>query len=125
MSGGLRQAEGEGWRCSGGKRLLLYCRRRWPPPRRASPPCKSSALLTRHWWPLTAVACTVSRRARRATAVAALADIALEYRRDRARLDPLHYGFARRLDDLAHGTGVWLSALKGRSTAALRPHVTR
>ncbi|MEV5905722.1 mycofactocin biosynthesis glycosyltransferase MftF, partial [Streptomyces sp. NPDC052127] len=86
---------------------------------------QASALLTRHWWPLTAVGCTASRRIRRATAVAALADIALEYRRDQATLDPLRYGVARRLDDLAYGAGVWLSALGGRSTAALRPRVLR
>ncbi|MFI1357864.1 mycofactocin biosynthesis glycosyltransferase MftF [Streptomyces sp. NPDC020898] len=86
---------------------------------------QSSALLTRHWWPLAAVGCTVSRRMRRAVAVAALADIALEYRRGDDSLDPLRYGVARRLDDLAYGAGVWFSALKGRSTAALRPRVTR
>ncbi|MFC3997352.1 mycofactocin biosynthesis glycosyltransferase MftF [Nocardiopsis sediminis] len=82
---------------------------------------QASALLTRHWWPLTAVGCVASRRIRRAAAAAALTDVVLEYRRDRARLDPLRYGIARRLDDLAYGSGVWLSALKGRSTAALRP----
>ncbi|NEC90253.1 mycofactocin biosynthesis glycosyltransferase MftF [Streptomyces sp. SID12501] len=86
---------------------------------------QTSALLTRHWWPLTAVGCLVSRRMRRAAAVAALADIALEYRRGDDSLDPLRYGVARRLDDLAYGAGVWFSALKGRSTAALRPRVTR
>jgi mycofactocin system glycosyltransferase len=86
---------------------------------------QTSALLNRHWWPLTVVGCVASRRVRRAAAVAALADIALEYRRDRADLDPVRYGVARRLDDLAYGAGVWLSALKGRSTTALRPRVTR
>ncbi|MFF5303766.1 mycofactocin biosynthesis glycosyltransferase MftF [Streptomyces sp. NPDC013161] len=86
---------------------------------------QTSALLNRHWWPLTVVGCVASRRVRRAAAVAALADIALEYRRDRADLDAVRYGVARRLDDLAYGAGVWLSALKGRSTAALRPRVTR
>ncbi|WP_262058834.1 mycofactocin biosynthesis glycosyltransferase MftF [Streptomyces sp. STR69] len=86
---------------------------------------QTSALLNRHWWPLTVVGCVACRRVRRAAAVAALADIALEYRRDRADLDPVRYGVARRLDDLAYGAGVWLSALKGRSTTALRPRVTR
>ncbi|MFE2416146.1 mycofactocin biosynthesis glycosyltransferase MftF [Streptomyces hokutonensis] len=86
---------------------------------------QTSALLNRHWWPLTVVGCVASRRMRRAAAVAALADIALEYRRDRADLDPVRYGLARRLDDLAYGAGVWLSALKGRSTTALRPRITR
>ena len=84
---------------------------------------QASALLTRHWWPLTVVGCAASRRVRRATAVAAVADIALEQHSDRARLDPIRYGIARRLDDLAYGAGVWLSALKGRSTAALRPRI--
>jgi hypothetical protein len=86
---------------------------------------QTSALFNRHWWPLTVVGCVASRRVRRAAAMAALADIALEYRRDRAHLDPVRYGVARRLDDLAYGAGVWLSALKGRSTAALRPRITR
>ncbi|MET9089943.1 mycofactocin biosynthesis glycosyltransferase MftF [Streptomyces sp. NPDC004237] len=86
---------------------------------------QTSALLTRHWWPLTAVGCVLSGRLRRATAVAALADIALEYRRDQATLDPLRYGVARRLDDLAYGSGVWFAALRARSGAALRPRVTR
>ncbi|MFJ3895276.1 mycofactocin biosynthesis glycosyltransferase MftF [Streptomyces sp. NPDC090083] len=86
---------------------------------------QTSALLNRHWWPLTVVGCVTSCRVRRAAALAALTDIALEYRRDRAHLDAVRYGVARRLDDLAYGSGVWLSALQGRSTAALRPRVTR
>ncbi|MEU9346629.1 mycofactocin biosynthesis glycosyltransferase MftF [Streptomyces sp. NPDC048278] len=86
---------------------------------------QTGALLTRHWWPVTAVGCVLSGRVRRATAVAALADIALEYRPDQATLDPLRYGVARRLDDLAYGAGVWFAALRARSTAALRPRVTR
>ncbi|MEU6609676.1 mycofactocin biosynthesis glycosyltransferase MftF [Streptomyces shenzhenensis] len=86
---------------------------------------QTSALLTRHWWPLTALGCTMSRRVRRAATVAALTDIALEYRRDKAPLDPVRYGLARRLDDLAYGTGVWLSAIKGGSAKALLPRILR
>ncbi|MER5183426.1 mycofactocin biosynthesis glycosyltransferase MftF [Streptomyces sp. NPDC002896] len=84
---------------------------------------QGSALLTRHWWPLAAIGCLASRRMRRATALAAITDITLEYRGGQTRLDPVRYGIARRLDDLAYGTGVWISALKGRSTAALRPRI--
>ncbi|MFD7293624.1 mycofactocin biosynthesis glycosyltransferase MftF [Streptomyces sp. NPDC059897] len=87
---------------------------------------QGTALLTRHWWPLTAVGCLASRRMRRATAVAAVADVALETLGrgpNPIRLDPVRYAVARRLDDLAYGSGVWLSALKGRSTAALRPRI--
>ncbi|MFE9098889.1 mycofactocin biosynthesis glycosyltransferase MftF [Streptomyces sp. NPDC007264] len=85
---------------------------------------QGGALLTRHWWPATALGCLASRRIRRAAVVAALSDIALEYR-DHADsgLDPVRYGVARRLDDLAYGAGVWISAVRGRSTAALRPRV--
>jgi mycofactocin glycosyltransferase len=67
--------------------------------------------------------CTISRRVRRATAMAAVADVALEYLHQGAAVDPLRYGIARRLDDLAYGAGVWWSAIKGRSTAALRPRL--
>ncbi|MGW2342600.1 mycofactocin biosynthesis glycosyltransferase MftF [Streptomyces sp. NPDC001661] len=87
---------------------------------------QGAALLTRHWWPLTAAGCLASRRLRRATAVAAVADVALETLGrgpNPTRLDPVRYAVARRLDDLAYGSGVWLSALKGRSTAALRPRI--
>lgn len=89
---------------------------------------QGTALLTRHWWPLTVVGCLVSRRLRRATAVAAVTDVALETLGrgpEPTRLDPVRYAVARRLDDLAYGSGVWLSALKGRSTAALRPRIVR
>ncbi|MFI1212959.1 mycofactocin biosynthesis glycosyltransferase MftF [Streptomyces sp. NPDC020802] len=84
---------------------------------------QTSALLTRHWWPLTALGCAVSSRVRKAAAVAALTDIALEYRKDDARLDPVRYGVTRRLDDLAYGAGVWLSAIRARSVEPLRPRV--
>ncbi|TPW73767.1 hypothetical protein FJ658_03870 [Schumannella sp. 10F1B-5-1] len=42
-------------------------------------------------------------------------------RRDEASIDPVHFGVARRLDDLAYVAGVWWSALRGRSLAALKP----
>lgn len=82
------------------------------------------ALLLRHWWPAVAVGCLFSRRLRRAVLVAALADTAVEYLRVRPRLDPLRFGVARRLDDVAYGAGVWWSALRARSAAALRPAIT-
>ncbi|MBW4040712.1 MAG: mycofactocin system glycosyltransferase [Acidobacteria bacterium] len=83
------------------------------------------ALLLRHWWPAALAVCLVSRRARRAVLVSALADVALEYRRDPAHLDPVRFGIARRLDDLAYGAGVWWGAIRGRSIAALRPAIVR
>ena len=84
------------------------------------------ALLLRHWWPAALVACLVSKRARRAVLVSALVDVALEYRRNPAHLDPLRFGVARRLDDLAYGSGVWWGALRAHSVrsaqAGDRPH---
>ncbi|MCH5676600.1 mycofactocin biosynthesis glycosyltransferase MftF [Streptomyces gilvus] len=84
---------------------------------------QGGALATRHWWPVTVAGCLVSRRVRRAAAAAAVLDIALEYRPRRTGLDPVRYAAARRLDDLAYGAGVWWSALKGGSPAALLPRV--
>ncbi|MEN2738479.1 mycofactocin biosynthesis glycosyltransferase MftF [Microbacterium sp. X-17] len=86
---------------------------------------QGSALLVRHWWPLALAASLVSRRARRAVAVAAVVDAAVEYARLRPRLDPVRFFAARRLDDLAYGAGVWWSALRGRSLRALMPRITR
>jgi len=86
---------------------------------------QASALLLRHWWPIAAIACIVSRRMRRAVLLAAVVDVAVEYRRTDARLDPVRFGVARRLDDLAYGAGVWWSAIRSRSGAALRPDLRR
>jgi mycofactocin system glycosyltransferase len=83
------------------------------------------ALLLRHWWPLTAIGCLVSRRVRRAVIVATLADTVVEFARTRPRLDPVRFGVARRLDDAAYGAGVWWSAIRARSTKALRPDLRR
>lgn len=83
------------------------------------------ALLLRHWWPMTLIACALSRRARRATMTAALIDLVSEYARLSPSLDPARFSLARRLDDLSYGAGVWWSAIGGRSTRALLPLITR
>lgn len=83
------------------------------------------ALLLRHWWPLTAIGCLVSKRVRRAVLLAALADTAWEYARTKPRLDPLRFALARRLDDAAYGAGVWWSALRARSARPLLPDLRR
>lgn len=83
------------------------------------------ALFVRHWWPLAVVAAVFSGRARRALAVAAVADAAWEYARLRPRLDPVRFGVAKRLDDLAYGAGVWWSSLRAGSVRALVPSVVR
>jgi len=84
---------------------------------------QSMALLTRHWWPVALLGGLVSRRMRRATIAAALLDVVLDYRRTKPQLDIFRFGIARRADDIAYGSGLWLGALRGRSTAALRPDI--
>lgn len=82
---------------------------------------QTMALLVRHWWPLAVAASVYSRRIRRAVVLAGILDAVLEHRRTRPDLDPVRFGIARRLDDLAYGGGVWFGALKGRSLRALVP----
>ena len=77
--------------------------------------------LTRHYWPLAVLASTRSPRARRALVVAAVADAVLDHRRVRPDLDLVRFGLARRLDDLAYGTGLWAGAVRARSPRALVP----
>ncbi|GAA2199698.1 mycofactocin biosynthesis glycosyltransferase MftF [Sinomonas flava] len=84
---------------------------------------QASALALRHWWPLAAAGCLVSKRVRRTVAVAAVVDIVLEYRRTPAQLDVVRFGIAKRLDDIAYGAGVWFGALQARSWASLKPDV--
>ena len=84
---------------------------------------QTASALTRHYWPVAVTAAIVSRRARRALLVAAVAEGLLDHHRTGPDLDPLRYLAARRLDDLAYGSGVWLGAWRGRSPRALRPAV--
>ena len=82
-----------------------------------------SALALRHWWPVAVVGCAVSSRVRRFVAIAAIVDTVVELARTRVRLDPVRFGILRRLDDLAYGAGVWLSAIRARSWKALKPRL--
>ncbi|MET7475578.1 mycofactocin biosynthesis glycosyltransferase MftF [Streptomyces sp. NPDC005648] len=84
---------------------------------------QTTALLLRHWWPLTAAGCLLSRRARRAALLAAIADGLLEHRRCAPELDPIRFLLARRLDDLSYGAGLWAGAVRGRSPRCLLPEI--
>lgn len=86
---------------------------------------QTSAALTRHYWPLAALAATRSRRARRALVLAAVVEGLVDRRRVGSDLDPARYVLARRLDDLAYGSGVWSGALRSRSLRALAPDLRR
>ncbi len=82
---------------------------------------QAGSALTRHYWPLAAAASLRWPRARRAVLVAAVADAVLDHRRVRPDLDLLRFTAARRLDDLAYGTGLWVGAVRAGSPAALVP----
>ncbi|MGI5460306.1 mycofactocin biosynthesis glycosyltransferase MftF [Streptomyces sp. CA-249302] len=84
---------------------------------------QTAALLLRHWWPLAAAGCVVSRRVRRATVLAAVVDGLLEHRRCAPELDPVRFVLARRVDDLAYGAGLWAGAVRGRSARCLLPEI--
>ncbi|MGX1163615.1 mycofactocin system glycosyltransferase [Pseudarthrobacter sp. SLBN-100] len=86
---------------------------------------QTMALLVRHWWPLAITGSLFSRRLRRALAMACVVDAVWEYHRTRPQLGSFRFAIARRLDDLAYGTGVWSSALRGRSLRCLLPDVRK
>ena len=83
---------------------------------------QESALLLRHWWPLTLVACLLSRTARRMVLGALVVDTAVAYRETDVRPATL---LGRRLDDLAYGAGLWLGAARARSARCLTPRLVR
>ncbi|MBZ5739452.1 mycofactocin biosynthesis glycosyltransferase MftF [Nocardioides mangrovi] len=83
---------------------------------------QGSHLLLRHWWPGAAVACLVSRRARRAVVAAMVWDL-LDHR-DVPPARAAEAFVARRADDLAYGAGLWWGVLRAGSARALVPKVT-
>lgn len=85
-----------------------------------------ASALTRHFWPVAALALPFSTRARRAVAVAAVAEGLADWwiHRDRdpqVRVSPPGHLFAHRLDDLGYGAGLWWGAGIHRTAAPLRP----
>lgn len=82
--------------------------------------------VTRHYWPVAALACLLSPRARRTVAAVAIAEGVVDFVRHRDR-DPRvrprlpGYLLARRLDDLAYGAGLWWGALRHRTLEPLLP----
>lgn len=81
---------------------------------------QESAVLLRHWWPLTLIACLFSRTARRMVLAALVVDTAVAFHETDVRPTTL---LGRRLDDLAYGAGLWLGAAKAGSVRCLTPRV--
>jgi mycofactocin glycosyltransferase len=82
--------------------------------------------VNRHYWPLSLLACLLSRRARRTVAAVALAEGVVDWWRHRDRDHRVRPGLpghllAHRLDDLAYGAGLCWGAWKHRSWEPLRP----
>lgn len=77
--------------------------------------------VTRHHWPLVAVACLVSRRARRLAAAVAVLDAVLAWWPQRRAVGFGTFAAGRRLEDLGYGAGLWWGALRARDAGALLP----
>lgn len=78
--------------------------------------------VTRHYWPLSALAALLSRRARRTVAVVAVGSAVVDWwRADLDRPSFPAFLLARRLDDLAYGAGLWWGAATHRTLEPLRP----
>lgn len=82
---------------------------------------QESGLVVRHWWPVFAMAMTLSRHARPVVATSLAIDtcVLLAERRDPRTL--LRDILARRLDDAAYGAGLWWGAIRERSLVPLTP----
>lgn len=80
---------------------------------------QESALLLRHWWPATALACLISKHVRRLVLSAWMVDVAIGITHH-PNANPINTGVGRRLDDLAYGAGLWIGCIQERSLAALR-----
>lgn len=79
---------------------------------------QEAGLLLRHWWPLAVLAAPFSRSVRRALVTAVLVDLFV-FLRERTGVGPVTALIARRLDDLAYGSGLWWGALQRHSLRSL------
>lgn len=77
----------------------------------------------RHWWPLGALAAVQSSAVRRLLILRAVLEGVTEHRRSRSQLNLGSFLLARRLDDIAYGTGVWMGAARARAWKALLPEI--
>ena len=79
----------------------------------------------RAWWPAVIPLALVSRRVRRAVAVAIVAPPLIDWLHDRpASIDPATAVALRTVDHAAYGAGVWVGAARGRRWNVLRPVFT-
>nr|WP_191563274.1 mycofactocin biosynthesis glycosyltransferase MftF [Janibacter melonis] len=86
---------------------------------------QEAALLLRHWWPAAAVGCVFSRTARRMVLSGLVVDLMGWILDGQPGGINFPRWFARRLDDMAYGAGVWVGACRQHSSQALRVRVLR
>jgi mycofactocin system glycosyltransferase len=79
---------------------------------------QEAGLLLRHWWPAAAVGALVSPAVRRALVTACVVDLAV-FLREPSSVGPATALLARRLDDLAYGSGLWWGAIRRRNLRCL------
>jgi len=82
-------------------------------------------VLGREWWPFALAAAGVSRRVRRAWALALLAPPLAGWVRRRPPIDPLRWCALAVADGACYGAGVWAGCLRRGSIDALRPRWSR
>jgi mycofactocin system glycosyltransferase len=80
--------------------------------------------LRRPWWPAAVVVGWLIPRSRPALAAVIVVPTWLAWRESDGSIDPVRFGAAQILDDVAYGTGVWLGCFRARSFRALRPAFT-
>lgn len=78
----------------------------------------------RPYWPVTLLAATMSRRARRAVLAAVVIPALLDWRGRRAAVDPIRFTLLRAAEDIAYGAGVWRGCWSHRSPGALLPDLS-
>jgi mycofactocin system glycosyltransferase len=87
------------------------------------------AATCRPYWPVALGAAVLSRRCRRAVAVAAVVDAVHGWVTRRKPAEPgaeigaLGYMTLKRLDDLAYGAGLWAGVVRERTLQPLRPDI--
>ena len=77
----------------------------------------------RPWLPFTLAASMCSRRIRRGAVVAAVGTSLMEWRRRSPGIDPVTWTALHWLDDGAYTAGVWVGAVRQRSSGPLRPRL--
>lgn len=82
--------------------------------------------VVRPWWPVSLLLMAVvpSRRLRRALLLAAVVPPVIEWATEHPSHGPITYVGLRLADDMAYSTGVWVGAVRSRTTEPLVPDLT-